>query len=205
MRRSIEENMVLQQVVDATVKNTPPATFEEVTRFYNENPKFFDEPERVRASHILIRTTPESTPAQKEEARKKLETIRQEIESRKITFADAATKNSQDPGSAQKGGDLGFFARGAMVKPFDDAAFNAQVGTLSSIVETQFGYHLIQVAEHRPAGKKTLEAAGAEIKNFLERKAKQDKLQAHLQELKTKTPVEVVMPQEEWAKRHGGK
>jgi parvulin-like peptidyl-prolyl isomerase len=92
-----------------------------------------------------------------------------------------------------------------MVKPFEDEAFNTLPGTMSSIVETQFGFHLIQVAEHLPADKKTLEASSVDIRNFLERKAKQEKLQAHVQELRAKHPVETVMSQEEWAKRHGGK
>ncbi len=86
----------------------------------------------VRASHILVST--------QEEALK----LRNDIEENKITFEEAAAKYSKCP-SGQRGGDLGYFSRGQMVKPFEDAAFALNVGSISEPVQTQFGYHLIKV------------------------------------------------------------
>ena len=202
VRRSIRDSLLLQQLVDETVKDVPPATDEQVKRFYDENPKFFDQPEQVHAAHILLRVEAQSPPEKKAEAQKRLETIRADIESNRLTFADAAKQNSQDVGSAQNGGDLGFFARGQMVKPFEDAAFSTQPGGLSPVFESQFGFHLLKVLEKKPAGKKTFEASKSDISNFLDRKAKEESLQKHIAELKSKAPVEIVMSDDEWARRN---
>ncbi len=202
LRRSIRDNILLQQVVEDAVKDAPPPSEEQVKHFYDENPKYFEQPEQVHAAHILLRVDAQAGPEKKTEARQKIDALRADIESKKLTFEDAARQNSQDPGSAPKGGDLGFFARGQMVKPFSDAAFAAQPGTLTPVVETQFGYHLIKVIENKPAGVKPLEASKSDISNFLTRKAKEDALQKHLQDLKAKAPVEMVMSDDEWNRRN---
>ena len=89
----------------------------------------------VRASHILVST--------EEEALK----LKSEIEAGNMTFADAASKYSKCPSGARKGGDLGFFGRNQMVKPFENAAFNGNVGEVSEPIKTQFGYHLLWVTQ----------------------------------------------------------
>jgi peptidyl-prolyl cis-trans isomerase D len=78
-------------------------------------------------------------------------------------FADLARKNSQDPGSAEKGGDLDFFGRGAMVKPFEDAAFALKAGETSGLVQSDFGYHIIQVTGARGGEKRSFDAVRAEL------------------------------------------
>ena len=89
-----------------------------------------------------------------------------------------------------------------MVKPFDEAAFAAAPGSLTPVVETKFGYHLIQVIETKPAGTKPLEASKADIASFLGRKSKEETLQKHIAELKSKAPVEMVMSEDEWMRRN---
>jgi len=205
LRRNIEESISLQEVIDRAVKDVPGATDAEIEKFYNDNPDKFAMPERVRAAHILLRVDAKSTPEQKAEIKKKLEGIRADIESKAITFGDAAAKYSQDPSNAQKGGDLGLFSRGQMVKPFEDAAFATKPGTLSPIVETQFGYHIIQVIESKPAGKASLEEAKPPIKQYLDQVAKQKALQKYVDELKAKATIEPFMTQEEFIKRHPDK
>ncbi len=202
LRRSIRDSLLLQQVVDENVKDVPAPTEEQIKRFYDENPKYFEQPEQVHAAHILLKIDAQTTPEKKAEARQKIDALRADIESKKMSFEDAARQNSQDPGSAPKGGDLGFFARGQMVKPFSDAAFGAQPGTLTPVVESQFGYHLIKVIESKPAGKKPLETIKADISEFLSRKAKEEALQKHVQDLKSKAPVEMVMSDDEWSRRN---
>ncbi len=126
---------------------------------YDKRASEFDRPEQVKARHILIRKgdSEESAAA----ARKKLIDARARIEAGE-SFEDVAKDASED-GSSERGGDLGFFARGAMVKEFEDAAFALEPGVLSEIVETSFGFHLIQVDEKKPAQLVPFEQAREQI------------------------------------------
>jgi len=119
----------------------------EVKKFYDENTAKFQGNEQRRASHILIGFGVSATPAQKQQAKAKAEELLAAIKKDPSSFEMLATKNSQDPGSAVKGGDLGSFGRGAMVKPFEDAAFGMKVNDVSDLVESEFGYHIIKVTE----------------------------------------------------------
>lgn len=119
----------------------------EVKKFYDENTAKFQGNEQRRASHILIGFGVSATPAQKQQAKAKAEELLAAIKKDPSSFEMLATKNSQDPGSAVKGGDLGSFGRGAMVKPFEDAAFGMKVNEVSDLVESEFGYHIIKVTE----------------------------------------------------------
>ena len=119
----------------------------EVKKFYEENAAKFQGNEQRRASHILIGFGVNATPEQKLEAKAKAEALLASIKKNPKTFEELAIKNSQDPGSATKGGDLGSFGRGAMVKPFEDAAFSMKVNQVSDLVESEFGFHIIKVTE----------------------------------------------------------
>lgn len=120
---------------------------EEVKKFYNENVSKFQGNEQRRASHILIGFGANATPAQKQAAKEKAEALLAAVKKNPKSFEELATKNSQDPGSAAKGGDLGSFGRGAMVKPFEDAVFGMKVNQISDLVESEFGYHIIKLTE----------------------------------------------------------
>jgi peptidyl-prolyl cis-trans isomerase C len=202
LRKRVEENVKVQQFIDDAIKDTPAPTEDEIAKFYDGNPKSFARPERVRASHILLKTDKSATPEQKAEIRKKIEEIRADVESGKITFEDAAAKFSEDKGNAPKGGDLGFFPKGRMVKPFEEAAFAAQVGTLTPIVESDFGFHIIKAVEHMPADTVPLEEAKPRIQQFLEQATKRNATQQYVNGLKAKTTVETFMTAEEFLKRH---
>lgn len=119
----------------------------EVKKFYEENAAKFQGNEQRRASHILIGFGVNATTEQKQEAKAKAEALLATIKKNPKTFEELAIKNSQDPGSATKGGDLGSFGRGAMVKPFEDAAFSMKVNQVSDLVESEFGFHIIKVTE----------------------------------------------------------
>lgn len=120
---------------------------EEVKKFYNENASKFQGNEQRRASHILIGFGVNATPEQKQAAKAKAEQLLAAVKKNPKSFEELATKNSQDPGSATKGGDLGSFGRGAMVKPFEDAVFSMKEGQISDLVESEFGYHIIKLTE----------------------------------------------------------
>ena len=119
----------------------------EVKKFYDENAGKFSGNEQRRASHILISFGVSASAEQKKQAKAKADEILASIKKDPKSFESLAIKSSQDPGSAVKGGDLGSFARGAMVKPFEDAAFSMKVNQVSGLVESEFGYHIIKVTE----------------------------------------------------------
>lgn len=119
---------------------------EEVKQHYAQNAKQYAMGEERQASHILITADSGASAEQKKQAREQAEKLLQQLRKNPSAFADVAKKNSQDPGSAAKGGDLGFFPRGSMTGPFEDAVFSMKVGDLSNVVESQFGFHIIRLA-----------------------------------------------------------
>ncbi|MFM1911633.1 MAG: hypothetical protein RJB18_1024 [Pseudomonadota bacterium] len=122
-------------------------TEDETKKFYNENAAKFQGNEQRHASHILIGVSATAIPEAKAEAKKKAEQVLAEVKKNPAKFAELAKKYSQDPGSAEKGGDLGTFARGSMVKPFEEAVFSMKPGDISGLVQSDFGYHIIKLTE----------------------------------------------------------
>lgn len=143
---------------------------DEIRQFYEKNSKQFETPAKVRARHILIRPdekTPDREKAKKE-AREKAESILKRIKGGE-KFPELAKKYSGDPGSASRAGDLGWFQKGMMVKPFEDAVFTLKKGEVSGIVETQFGYHIILLEDKLEAGTMPLKDVQAAIRSSLQR------------------------------------
>lgn len=135
----------------------------DLRKYYEENIARYATPEERRASHILVKADKDAPAAERDKARAKAQSLLEEVRKNPASFAEVAKKNSDDPGSAANGGDLEFFSRGAMVKPFEDAAFSLAKGAISDIVESDFGYHIIQVTDQRGGEKKPYEAVKAEI------------------------------------------
>ncbi|WGT65018.1 SurA N-terminal domain-containing protein [Variovorax paradoxus] len=133
--------------------------------YYEQNKARFGTKEERRASHILITAPASASAADREKAKAKAAQLLAEVKKAPATFADVARKNSQDPGSAEKGGDLDFVTRGAMVKPFDDAMFALKKGDISDLVETEFGYHIIRLTDIKPAVVPPFEQVRATIEN----------------------------------------
>jgi peptidyl-prolyl cis-trans isomerase D len=146
---------------------------DELRKYYAENESRYSTPEERRASHILVKAEKDTPAAERAKARAKAEALLAELKKPQTVFADLARKNSDDPGSAQKGGDLDFFSRGAMVKPFEDAAFALKPGETSGIVESDFGYHIIRLTSVRGGGKRSFEAARAEIEDEVKKQLAQ--------------------------------
>ncbi len=136
---------------------------DELRKYYEENAARYTKPEERRASHILIKAEQGASAADRAKARAKAEALLAELKKNPAAFAEIARKNSDDPGSAERGGDLDFFARGAMVKPFEDAAFGLKVGEISPLVESDFGYHIIQVTATRGGEKRSFDSVRAEV------------------------------------------
>ena len=175
IRADISRDMAIQQLIDQEVDQKVKTTDEESKAFYDANPKFFQQPERVKASHILIKVDDGASEEKKAEARKKIKDIQQKVQKGE-DFAALAKTYSEGP-SAPKGGDLDYFGRGQMVKPFEDVAFSLKPNETSDIVETKFGYHLIKVVDKQPAKKMTY----AEVKDRINKRLKDQKLKTERQ------------------------
>ena len=131
----------------ANILPTINVTEDEIKSFYKANADKYQNQQQREASHILIAASKNAPPAEKAKAKAKAEDVLNQIRKNPKQFAELATKYSQDPESAKKGGDLGSFGRGMMVKPFDDAVFSMKVNEISNVVESDFGYHIIKLTK----------------------------------------------------------
>lgn len=169
-RFQIPEQVRVEYVLlNAEALAAEPIPAEEIRQFYESNAARFGEPEQRQASHILISIKPDASAADKTKALEKARQLAEQIRKSPSSFADLARKNSDDPGSAAKGGDLGYFGRGMMVKAFEDAAFSMKQGETSEPVLSDFGYHIIRVTGIRPGKTRTLEQVRAEIEAELKK------------------------------------
>lgn len=154
----------------------------EIRKYYEEHQPEFGTQEKRQATHILISVTPQAPEADKQAAKAKAEQVLRLVKQTPAKFADLAKQHSQDPGSAAKGGDLGMFGRGMMVKPFEDAAFSLKVGEISGLVQSDFGYHIIKLLAVAPAKVSPLE----EVRNTITQRVKLQKANDKFAELAEK-------------------
>lgn len=124
---------------------------EDVKKYYDERQTEFGTAEQRQAAHILITVAADAPQADKDAAKAKAEELLAQVRNNPAQFGELAKQNSQDPGSAMNGGDLGWFARGMMVKPFDDATFALKTGEISGLVQSDFGYHIIKLLGIKPS------------------------------------------------------
>jgi peptidyl-prolyl cis-trans isomerase D len=139
----LEYVMLTQEAAQKQVSVTP----DELKKAYDERGRQQQKPEERHASHILIAVPQSATPEQKSKAKEKAQALLEQAKKSPKGFAELAKKNSEDPGSAVEGGDLGWSPRGRMVRPFDDALFGMKAGDIVGPIETQFGYHIIKLNE----------------------------------------------------------
>ena len=193
VRSDIRQDITVQKLIANEITAEKVAVKpEQVTDFYAKNPDQFKQTERVRASHILITVPKDADDATKTAARAKAADILKEVKAGK-DFAALAKQHSQDPGSAQNGGDLGLFQPGQMVGPFNDVAFKLAPGSVSDLVETQFGFHIIKVAEKQTARTVPLEEIRPQLEQYLERMNREQQTDAFVNGLKTKGKVEILI------------
>ncbi len=161
-------------VLDAEALTTGVSLSEaDLRAYYEQNAAQLSGNEERRASHILLTVAPGASAADKAAVKTRAETLLAQIRQAPETFADVAKANSQDPGSAANGGDLDFFSRGAMVKPFEDAVFALRKGEVSEPVETEFGFHLIKVTDIKAPKPKPFEEMRAKIETDLKQQQAQ--------------------------------
>lgn len=161
----------------------------DVHAYYEEHRERFTRPEQVRARHVLVKVAPAAPPEERARARERIEAVLAEARAG-TSFPELARERSED-GTAAQGGDLGFFSRGQMVGPFEEAAFALQPGELSGVVETVFGFHVIQVEDRRPEERiAEAEVRGAIRAQLAERKA-QGALAERVRALRERGHVEI--------------
>ena len=171
VRLQIKRGLSIRELIEQQISSKVVITDEESKAYYDKNPQMFKQPAQIKASHILIKVDAKADEAKKAEARKKIEVVQQKLKDGD-DFAALAKEYSEGPSNA-KGGDLGYFRRGQMVKPFEDAAMALKPNEVSEVVETRFGYHLIKVYDNKP--EQTL--AYADVKDKITQRMKQEKIE----------------------------
>lgn len=191
-QKRLEEQSVCEEVLNREVRGKVQVSDEQLKKFYDENPAEFEQPEMVRASHILLSTLDKDTqqplpPEKKKEKETEIKKLKARAENGE-DFAALARQYSEDPGSKETGGEY-TFPRGRMVKPFETAAFSLKTNQISDVVETQFGYHIIKLTEKMPAKKVELATAKTNLTAFLVQKEVEKSLPAYFDRLKQEYKV----------------
>ena len=192
VKSDVRRDLTITKLIDAEIASKIAVTPEQVNDFYAKNPDQFKQGESVRASHILISVPKGADAAAKAQARAKAETVLKDAKGGK-DFAALAKEHSADPGSAANGGDLGFFQQGQMVGPFNDAAFTLSPGTISDLVETEFGFHIIKVIEKKEGRTIPLEEVKPQVEQYLERLNRQQQTDAFVNGLKARGKIEILI------------
>lgn len=173
----LQEQMVIAKLKEDITKDIT-VTEEEVRAYYDTHENEFSTPEMVKVSHILLPTM--------EEAKKVKERLKKGED-----FAKLAKEVSTDPGTKDRGGDLGYFSRGKMVKPFEDAAFSLKKkGEISDIVQTQFGFHIIKLEDRKPAEKQDFESAKGKARELLKKEKEENTFSSFIETLRSNARIE---------------
>lgn len=189
LTRSIRQSKWMQ----AQVQGKDTVTEADAKTFYDANTKEFTHPDLVRASHILFRTAENATADQVKAAEAKAKAAI--IRANKGEDFGKLAAISEEPGAAQRGGDLGYFPKDKMVPEFANAAFAQKVGTVSATpVKTKFGFHVIKVTEHKPAGTQSFEEVKAQILQFLQAQKRRQIFQGVMQDLRQGAKIESTLP-----------
>lgn len=188
LKGQIAHQATIRKLIEKEVTSQIKITKEDAQKYFETNKDKFHEPERVRAQHILIKVAAGDDDQKKAAARKKLEGIKKQIMAGE-DFGKLAKEQSEGPSNVREG-DLGYFTRGRMVKPFEDVAFSLAPNEVSDIVETQFGYHLIKVLDHQSDKDPSFEEVEPKIMALLRNEAIQQKIEPYIGKLKESAKIE---------------
>lgn len=191
LRSDARVQLTIEKMMEAHVADTAAATDAEARQFYESNPDKFKRGDTVRASHILLRVDGSAPEAARKQARTRIEAILKQARSGD-DFAALARKHSQD-GSAQAGGDLGYFEREAMVPAFSQAAFSLKPGEISDVVTTEFGYHIVKLTDRKAASTVPYDQVSRQILDFLSGQKKQERAAQFIDEAKKRARIEVLV------------
>ncbi len=187
MRNQVGRANAIQKLLELVVYPQAMVSEKESRIFFENNPQYFKKPEEVKASHILIQVAPNASDEEKLAARHKIEEVQKKIEAGD-DFADLARQYSEGPSNVS-GGDLGYFDRKKMVKPFSDAAFDLKPGQVSDIIETSFGFHLIKVFDKKAKSAYVFEDIKDRLRELLRQQKIQNETVHYLEELRKTAEV----------------
>lgn len=191
----IVEKEISNVVLERVLRSKFTVSDKELQEYYESNPAEFEKPERVRAAHILLSTmdmrTRKALPDSEKQKKKEIAVTLMERARKGEDFAKLAREFSEDPVSKDNGGEY-TFPRGRMAKEFEDASFGQRVGSVSDVVESQYGYHIIKVYEHFPASRYALAEISEDLRNGLLQKKFQDALPGFLETEKAAAAVKIV-------------
>ena len=182
MRTQVGQASAIQKLLEVEVYPQAIVSEKDSRIFFENNPQYFKKPEEVKASHILIQVAPDASDEEKLAAREKIEDIQKKIAA-EDDFANLARQYSEGP-SSTNGGDLGYFDRKKMVKPFSDAAFELKPGQVSNIVETRFGFHLIKVYDKKAKSTYEFEDIKGRLGEILQQQKIQEETVRYLEVLR---------------------
>jgi peptidyl-prolyl cis-trans isomerase C len=191
LRRDARVDLSVTKLIETETAALPGPSDLEAKDFYDKNPERFKQEESVRAAHILRLVDEKADPAAKKKARAEIDSVLKQVKAGG-DFGKLAQQHSQD-GSAAQGGDLNYFAKGAMVPEFDKVAFELKPGQVSGVVTTQFGYHIIKVIDRKPGRTVPFDETSQQIKQFLTQQKKQQHQEAFIEGLKKKSKIEVLI------------
>ncbi|MBW1781310.1 MAG: peptidylprolyl isomerase [Deltaproteobacteria bacterium] len=194
LRQTVAKNLGIQQLVEQQTKDVTAPDEAEIEAYYKDHPDQFQVPERVDVRHILVAVGPDDKEEAKVEKKKKAEEIRKELVDKKGENFETVAAEASDCPSKAKGGKLGLIGRGQTVKPFEEAAFTQKVGEIGPVVETQFGYHIIEVLDRKEAGKVPLSEVKEDIARHLTEQKKEQAVHAYIDSLKAAATI--VFPNE---------
>jgi peptidyl-prolyl cis-trans isomerase C len=190
-REQIARNLTIRDFIQETIAARIDIPREERLRYYEEHPDEFRHEEQVAAKHILIQAGQSDPPESLQADRARAEAILARVRKGE-DFATLARELSEGP-SAPRGGELGFFARGQMVAPFEEAAFALKAGEVSDVVQTRFGFHIIQVYDRREAGTSSFEEVEADIGETLRTERISGEIDALVDSLKAQAKIEILI------------
>lgn len=191
LQELIRRNVIIENYIEQVIVPKQQVTDADVKAFYEKNPETFTRPEQIRASHILITVDAKATEADKKKAKERVEALLKQVKAG-VDFAKLAQEQSGCPSSKQ-GGDLGYFGKGQMVKPFEEAAWSLKPGEITGVVETQFGYHIIKLSEKKAASKIKFEDVKAKIADNLKRQKVTEAINVTLEDAKKKAKIEIYL------------
>lgn len=193
LREKLRNEAVIQKYVATKVFKEVAVTDQAAREFYDKNQDQMQRPERAHLRHILIRVQPNASADDKKKAQEKAENLLEQLKDGG-DFAKLAAENSDDPGSKMRGGDLSWISRGQTVPPFEKAAFAlTRPNDLSGVVESEFGYHIIQLVEREASSTVPFEQARPQITQMLQQRQAGQRLEARVEDLKKKGKVEVFL------------
>ena len=186
----MKDRILVETLISQRIDMKTPVPENEIRGYYDSHPDEFIQGELVKVQHILIRTGNDATPEEQTKAMEQITEIQERLQQGE-SFMELAKEFSEDPGSKDKGGDLGYFGKGHMVPEFEDAAFSTAVGQVCSPVKTQYGFHLIKVNDKTEPLKISFEKISRKLEETLRAERNHKALQNLIAELKEKYPVTI--------------